>query len=553
MISLLRKRGVQMGKWQTKDQLIDLLCNLVAIPSVTGTTAEIEFSKYVQQQLQSLFYFQQHPDHLRLYPTGDGREFVVAMVKSRKNIQKTVILVSHFDVVDVDDYGIWKESAFDSKHLTKLFYENKEYLSEEIQNEIHTNEWLFGRGTMDMKCGLAMHMSMIEQATHGVFDGNLVLLTVPDEEVNSVGMRAAIPALLGLAQTYQLEYKAALNSESMFTRFPGDQNKYIYTGTIGKILPGFLCYGDETHVGEPFLGLNANSMASQLTCELELNTAFCEVVEEEATPPPTNLIQKGLKKDYSVQIPHRAVTLFNLFLLEKKMDDIVHSLLETTQKVAANIKRNYEKHANNYVQYEPYTPQTVEIRTLTYQDLLQYAIKNHGLEQVHQIEKHVLNSNGQQKDERELTIELVDELAILCKELAPMIVLFFAPPYYPAICSRDNTLIKQVTSEMIDYAKDKYDISLQKINYFSGISDLSYVGLQYPKSSLQSFITNMPLWEKGYSVPLEELEQFNVPVINLGSVGKDAHQRTERLDVTYTTQILTDLLPTCIHKLLAEK
>lgn len=541
-----------MSKWQTKEQLIDLLCNLVAIPSVTGTTAEIEFPKYVQQQLQSLSYFQQYPDHLRLYPTGDGREFVAAMVKSKKNVQKTVILVSHFDVVDVEDYGLWKDNAFDAKQLTQMFYEEKESLLKDIQNEMDSSEWLFGRGTMDMKCGLAMHMSMVEQATEGVFDGNLVLLTVPDEEVNSIGMRAAVPALLELAQTFQLDYKAVLNSESMFTRFPGDQNKYIYTGTIGKVLPGFLCYGDETHVGEPFLGLNANFMASRLTCELELNTDFCEVVEGEATPPPTNLIQKGLKKDYSVQIPHRAVTLFNLFVLEKKMDEIVDSLLETTQKVAADIKRNYENHAKNYVQYEPYTPQTVEVQTLTYQDLLEYAIEHHGLEQVNQIEQHVFNKNKQQKDERELTIELVDELAILCKELAPMIVLFFAPPYYPAICSRDHDLIKQVTSEMVNYARDKFDISLQKINYFGGISDLSYVGLQYPLSSLKSFVTNMPLWEKGYSIPLKELEQFNVPVINLGSVGKDAHQRTERLDVTYTTQILTDLLPICIHKLLAD-
>lgn len=540
-----------MSKWQTKEQLIDLLCNLVAIPSVTGTIAEVEFPKYVQQQLQSLSYFQQHPHHLRLYPTDDGREFVVAMVKSAKNVQKTVILVSHFDVVDVEDYGLWKESAFDAKRITQMFYEEKESLLTDIQNEMESSEWLFGRGTMDMKCGLAMHMSMIEQAAEGVFDGNLVLLTVPDEEVNSVGMRAAVLALLELAQTFQLEYKAVLNSESMFTRFPGDQNKYIYTGTIGKVLPGFLCYGDETHVGEPFLGLNANYMASQLTYELELNTDFCEVVEGEASPPPTNLIQKGLKKDYSVQIPHRAVTLFNLFVLEKKMDEIVHSLLETTQKVATDIKRNYEKHAKNYVQYEPYTPQTVDVRTITYQTLLEYAIEHHGLEQVNQIEQRVFNNRKQQKDERELTIELVDELAILCKELAPMIVLFFAPPYYPAICSRDHALIKQVTSEMVDYARNKFDISLQKINYFGGISDLSYVGLQYPLSSLQSFVTNMPLWEKGYSVPLKELEQFSVPVINLGSVGRDAHRRTERLDVTYTTEILTDLLPTCIHKLLA--
>ena len=45
-----------------------------------------------------------------------------------------------------------------------------------------------GRGTMDMKCGLALQMAMIEQACEERFDGNVLLLAVPDEEVNSVGM-----------------------------------------------------------------------------------------------------------------------------------------------------------------------------------------------------------------------------------------------------------------------------------------------------------------------------------------------------------------------------
>ena len=64
-------------------------------------------------------------------------------------------------------------------------------------------------------------------------------MAVPDEEVNSVGMRAAVPRLLDLAREHNLDYKTVLNSEPMFSRHPGDQNKYIYTGSIGKVLPGF--------------------------------------------------------------------------------------------------------------------------------------------------------------------------------------------------------------------------------------------------------------------------------------------------------------------------
>jgi arginine utilization protein RocB len=542
-----------MSKWQTKQQLIDLLCDLVAIPSVTGTAAEIEFPTFVQQQLQTLPYFQQHPDHLQLFPTGDGRKFVIAMVKAKPEVANTVILLSHFDVVDVEDYGIKKESAFDAKRLTEMLYNEKHLLPIDIQQEMDSSEWLFGRGTMDMKCGLAAQMAMLEQAANGKFSGNLVLLTVPDEEVNSIGMRAAVPALLEWAQTHQLTYKAVLNSESTFTRFPGDENPYISTGTIGKVLPGFLCYGSETHVGEPFLGLNGNFIASQLTCELELNTDFCEIVGGEVTPPPTNLIQKGLKKDYSVQIPHRAVTLFNLFVFEKQMEDIVSSLLQTAKKVASKIEHTYAQQSQKFVAYETHSiPKTTHIRTLTYQELYRYAIEHYGLDRVKQLEDNVHLQNNDTDDEREITIQLVDQLAILCKELAPMIILFFAPPYYPAISSRNHPLIKRVTTNMMSYAKEKHHISLQNNHFFSGISDLSYIGLQYPVESLQPFITNMPLWEKGYSIPVQALEQFDVPVINLGSVGRDAHQRYERLNVSYTWDVFIDLLPTCIEQLLTE-
>ena len=39
-----------------------------------------------------------------------------------------------------------------------------------MREDIEHGEWLFGRGTMDMKCGLALQMAMIEQACEGRFD-----------------------------------------------------------------------------------------------------------------------------------------------------------------------------------------------------------------------------------------------------------------------------------------------------------------------------------------------------------------------------------------------
>jgi arginine utilization protein RocB len=538
-------------KWQTTQQLKQLLCNLVEYPSVSGSEAEVLLAHYIVEQLGTLEYFLGNKEHLQLHPIGDGRYFVTALVKKSEETRDTIILVSHFDVVDVQDYGAWKDVAFSPEELTKRFYEHKEHLPSEVQDDLEKDEWLFGRGVMDMKCGLSLHMSLIEQACSGKFQGNLLLLAVPDEEVNSAGMRAAVPVLVEMAEKYHLNYKLVLNSEPMFTRYPGDQTNYIYTGSIGKVLPGFYCYGKETHVGEPLAGLNANVMVSQLTNELELNTDFCETFGGEVSPPPTNLFQTDLKEDYSVQIPHRAVTLFNLFLQKKSMNEITSSLLELAKRAAKRIEERYHHQAVRFAQLEKSVPRSLSVNVFTFAELRNKAVDMFGLEKVEQLEKSVL-TNENNKDDRERTIELVDKLGILCKDLAPMIVLFYAPPYYPAVNSSDEPLIQHIVARLTEYADKKHHVQLVQQHYFGGISDLSYVGLQQPLSALQSLTGNMPLWNRGYDLPFAALEKFNVPVLNVGPVGRDAHKWTERLNVPFSFEVVRDLLMYTVEEIFAQ-
>lgn len=536
-----------MYKWKSKEQLLHLLCELVQIKSVTGSKAEKDFPDVVVKKLSELAYFKDNPAHLNQTFMNDGRSFISALVKKSPDTRKTVVLISHFDVVDVQDYGKWQQYAFDPEKLTEQFYSIKSELPEAVRLDMESGNWLFGRGTMDMKCGLALHMSLVEQATFGEFDGNILLLTVPDEEVNSEGMRVAVPKLVELSKEHHLEYITILNSEPMFSNFPGDKNNYFYTGSIGKALPGFLCYGKETHVGEPFGGINANYMASVLTAEMELNTDFCEMEGNEITPPPTNLIYRDLKKEYSTQISHRAVTLFNLFLFERSMTEVISLLQQKAVKAASVIEQSYMDRATKYSQHMKFTPQHVKVKVMTYEELYQYALEKYGEEK---IEKLLLNSESE-KDARELTIDLVDRLTALCNELAPMIVIFFAPPFYPAISSGKNELIYNLVNELKQYSHETFNMQFNIQNYFSGISDLSYVGLNYESNSIASLINNMPVWDKGYSLPIKDMKELNVPVLNIGPVGRDPHKWTERLDVDFAFEPLVDLLQITIEKIFA--
>ncbi|UCZ54650.1 M20/M25/M40 family metallo-hydrolase [Bacillus shivajii] len=535
-----------MEKWQTAEGVKDLTISLVEYGSVTGSEEEIGIMEFVDYELRSLPYFKEHEGFLQTHYTDDGRKFVTAFVKSKTNTEKTVILMGHLDVVDVEDYGEWKHLAFRPRELTKQMFEQKEQLPPIIQKDLEKDEWLFGRGTMDMKAGIAICMSMVEAASNGEFEGNIVFLAVPDEEVNSTGMRAATPVLLDLAKQHQLKYEVVWNTEPVFSTFPGDEQLYIYQGSLGKMLPGFYCFGEESHVAEPFSGLNGNFMTSYLTDAIELNPTLSEKVGKEKTPPPTSLLQKDLKLDYSVQIPHTAVMIFNLMTMKKTAKEVTGQLLKIARSTAEKIAIAYKDRETAFAEIHDYSPKERKINVFTFQELLDYAIKTAGEDEV---ERRVsfIQANETDGDERELTIQMVNEIASLCKELAPMIVLFYAPPYYPAVSSEENETVIGLCRYLTKEAKERLNINLETVHYFPGLSDLSYTSLGESAVHLHSLTKNMPLWNVSYNLPLKEMEELDMAVVNFGPLGKDPHSWTERLNVTYSFEKLPPLIKKGIH------
>ncbi|NYE06371.1 arginine utilization protein RocB [Bacillus niacini] len=511
-------------RWGTPDRLRSLLCELVSWKSMTLTDGEREFPGKVQAKLQELTYFQENPDLLGLYEADLGRRFLAGLYKCDREEQDTIVLLSHFDTVNTEEYGDLEEYAYLPEELTKLLLNRMGELDGEALNDLLSGEYLFGRGTMDMKMGLAMHMGLLEKATVEKWPINLLLLSVPDEEVNSSGMRAAVTKLLELKDKHNLTYKLFLNGEPVFTQEPGDRSFYVYSGSIGKIMPSALFYGKETHVGEPLSGITAPFIASFLTQRMEWNLTLQEKMNGETTPLPVTLQQKDLRLEYSVQTPYRSAALYNVFLMKRTADEIME-IFETVAIDAAEACNQAYKEVCLKHSVQP----VGEVRVLRYEDLQTYATRKFGLDFVEEIKSQVQEMPNW--DDREKSIRIADSLMIECQELAPAIVLLYAPPYYPAVNSSDDDLVKRCVQFVRDIGQRRFNLPVKQVHYFNGISDLSYVNYHDEGEGWTAFKANTPVWGSSYCIPFDAMSQLCAPVLNVGPFGKDAHKRTERLHI----------------------
>jgi arginine utilization protein RocB len=508
--------------WGNPETLRRLLCELVSWDSRALTEGERTFASRFVEKLKLLDYFKKNPEHLSLHEADLGRYFVNALYRHHK-AEETIVLISHFDTVQTEEYGDLEPFAFQPEELTKILHNRKEDLPEEARIDLESGKYLFGRGTMDMKMGLAIHMALLEKASIEEWPINLLLLTVPDEEVNSSGMRAAVKELVNVRDKYNLSYKMFLNSEPSFSQKPGDNKHYIYSGTMGKIMPAALFYGKETHVGEPLKGITANYISSFLTQLMEWNPLFCESDLGESTPLPVSLQQKDLKTQYSTQTPYSAAALYNVFILKRSVEDIMDLFEQIAQEAAMMCNQSYKALCQRE-QIEG----VGDVQVLRYEKLLNYAQEKFGPMMVEHIKSEVLENADW--DDREKSIRIADKLMIQCQELAPAIILLFAPPYYPAVnSSNDPLIIKSV--QLMKETASKFDLDVSQIHYFNGICDLSYVQYSDNVDGMATFERNAPVWGDTYTIPFAEMLQLQAPVLNVGPFGKDAHQRTERLHV----------------------
>jgi len=141
------------------------------------------------------------------------------------NSTNTVVIMGHFDVVGIEDYGEAKPLAFDLDNLEAKLKTMD--LPPEARADMDSGEWLWARGAEDMKAGLVVDMVLMEDyakmAEEGTLPGCIFFMGVPDEESYSAGMRAGVRLLADFKKKYGLKLNVMLDPEPCAVREDGTQ------------------------------------------------------------------------------------------------------------------------------------------------------------------------------------------------------------------------------------------------------------------------------------------------------------------------------------------
>ena len=528
-----------------QEQIATFFQEAMSIPSFTNTESERVIEDYLDQRIGAIPYFQTHPHHFGRYPlSNDHLHRSVNWALVDKGKKKTVILFHHHDTVDLEDYGPLAPIALDSEALVQAL-KDLDFRSE-MQEDLNSRQWQFGRGSCDMKAALALQLGVLEAYASDPAGGqvNLLYLSVGDEESYSRGMRGALNLLCQLKDEFDLDYVLAVDSEPF--EAGSDKEKVLHIGTVGKLMPVVVAQGVLSHMKEPLKGINALSLLIAVASKLDLHPDLSDHALGERSPLPSWSYLRDLKDQYDVSTVLHAAGYFSVLHLKKTPQELLQRIKELSQEAVDQFYVKYlslqDQAGQEHVISQP--------RVISYQELLDRCQKKEGfLSFQEQCEQRAYQDFLSGISYQTIAIQQIQSFLEFLSEKNPLVVIGFAPPYYPSMNCRSlpNTSLK--IDNLIDdyrYYLASRGLSLKVEEYFMGICDTSYCALERELESYQVVLDSLAIPSQVYELDLANIAQIQVPAVNLGPWGKELHQRGERV----FTEDLLDIIPSYLFGLL---
>ena len=519
---------------------------MTELPSVSGSAEEAAFPQALSALLRRSPAFLDHPENVWTIPVPGGRHqraCVAALARGKG--RRTVVLTGHFDTVPIEDYGDLRPLAGQAENLRQgllsRLRQNAVTRAEKLALlDLSGEDYLPGRGLLDMKAGLAAGLTVLEAfAALPEREGNLLFLTVPDEEVNSAGARAAAPALPEICARHGLDIVAAINLDAIHDEGDGATGRAVALGTIGKLLPSAMVVGLPTHAGYAFNGLNACVLAGALAAEVEWAEALTERAGDQTGAGPTLLGMKDSKTAYDVTMPDKVWMFWNVMLYRRSPTAILQALQALAESAVAKAKAVLAPRRKAALGEAGPLPEV----TVTTFEILRREVCAVRPDAAAALDRFAKETAARNLDLPEQCRLITQELWKLSGRGDPAIILGFAStPYLATQLGEDADArnLAQATQAAAEIIAARHNTTIALPAYFLGISDMSFLG-QADESEIPIVAANTPAWGAGLHWPKGNAFA-GIPIVNAGPWGRDYHTVLERLYTPYAFTVLPDLI-----------
>ncbi len=463
----------------------------------------------------------------------DGRPVVWAHLRGRSG--PAALLLTHYDTVGIAEYAALgaPEGEAIALHPPSL----RERLlaldprglppaaAADLEEERRSpGTWMFGRGALDMKSGVAAGIAALEALSAGEPDDSVVFVACPDEENQSAGMLRAVEELARLREREGLELAGAISLDY------GDE-PVLYDGVAGKLLVGLWVLGAPTHVGDPFGGADAVQLAAAIVSRLTVSKALVEGGPGGGGVPPVALQLRDLKPRYDVQTALEAHVELNVLTHARPLARTLEVLREETAAAMAELSRSM-------VELRQWTGRGsggagAAARVLTYPELRARAGRETAAD--------ALGGEPVPTDMRLATFERVRRLARAARLTGPAVVIALLPPYYPHATPRPGGLGERLRPLLARHG-------LEVRQYYPFVTDASY--LAWRADGPADVEAHLPALGREYRLPIEAARALDLDVVTLGPWGRDAHGLYERVHAPYAFGILPRLVVATVQETL---
>jgi arginine utilization protein RocB len=468
------------------------------------------------------------------WPLRDGREVVWARLRAAhlpaSGPRRVLLMLGHHDTVGAAEYERLgapegEAVAFQPDRLRAVLDDhasNTGALPPESLPVLRADldapgAWLFGRGALDMKSGLAAGVAALGLLAESgeTLGGDVLFVSCPDEEHESAGMIAAVGGIGRLKIAEGLELLGALNLDY-------GAGPIGYAGVMGKRLAGVYVLGSPTHAATPFEGADATQIAAAIVHRATTSPSLTERWEGVPGPPPVALRLRDLKSGYNVQTAAEAVAEINLLTFGRGVEETLRVLrrvvLDALEEVAGRME---SLRGPGWMTAWPGSRAPV----LTYPELVERAGEDFG--------PGGSEEGGPRGDGREDTLARVRRLVRAAGIPAPAIVLYLAPPFHPHVPPGEGALTVAARTVL---ARGGHELE----PFYPFISDASYVA--WHAESPAVLAQHLPALGREYHLPAEEARSLGLEVVNVGPWGRDAHGLFERVFAPYAFDTLPRLL-----------